>query len=265
VTGVQTCALPISEQPGPDDDLGAVTVLSDPLRRSLYEYVAAQPREVGRDEAANAVGVSRPVAAFHLDRLAEAGLLEVSFRRLSGRSGPGAGRPAKLYRRSSRDHRVSLPPRDYELAARLFAQALEEPAADEARSRLSGVARRFGQSLGTAVRSTLGRRSSRTRELEAVEQALAAHGYEPYREGDDVRLRNCPFDALAAEHRDLVCGMNLALLDGVVGGLAAAGLEARFDPRPGQCCVAVGPAPEAARTPKSGGRPGRRPRRSPQP
>jgi predicted ArsR family transcriptional regulator len=251
------------EQPGPDDDLGAVTMLNDPVRRSLYEYVAAQPHEVGRDEAANAVGASRPVAAFHLDRLAEAGLVEVSFRRLSGRSGPGAGRPAKLYRRSSRDHQVSLPPRDYELAARLFAQALEEPAADEARSKLSGVAGRFGQSLGAAVSAVLGRRPSRKRQLEAVEQALAGHGYQPYREDDDVRLRNCPFDALAGSHRDLVCGMNQALLDGVVDGLGADGLEARFDPRPGECCVAVGPA-QAGRRPTGGSRPGR-PRPSPQP
>ena len=237
-----------------DEDLAAVATLHDPLRRSLYQYVAAQPHEVGRDEAANAVGGSRAVAAFHLDRLAEAGLLEVSFRRLSGRSGPGAGRPAKLYRRSSHQHQVSFPPRQYELAAELFAQALDEPAARPARSNLSVVARRFGQSLGAAVRARLGARAGRKRRLEAVEQTLAEHGYQPYREGDAVRLRNCPFEALAGAHRDLVCGMNVAMVEGLVDGIAAPELDARFDPRPGQCCVAVGPVADAA-PPRRGGEP----------
>ncbi len=221
------------------DDLAAVASLHDPLRRSLYRYVATQPHDVSRDEAAGALGMSRPVAAFHLDRLAEAGLLDVSYRRLSGRSGPGAGRPAKLYRRASRQHQVSLPPREYELAAELFARALEEPAARLARSTLSGVARRFGQSLGASVRNRLGRRTSRRRQLEVVEEALAGHGYEPYRDREDVRLRNCPFHALAEAHRDLVCGMNLSLFQGILDGLAVADLEARFDARPGECSVAV--------------------------
>lgn len=240
-----------TERPDPADDLAVVATLREPLRRALYEYVAAQAQDVSRDEASNALGVSRPVAAFHLDRLAEAGLLDVTFRRLSGRTGPGAGRPAKLYRRSSHQRHVSLPPREYELAAKLFAQALDEPAAGEARSQLSGVARRFGEALGAAVRSRLGRKTSRKRQLEAVEEALAGHGYEPYREGDDLRLRNCPFHALAEAHRQLVCGMNVALVDGVVDGVAAQGLQARFDPRPGECCVALGPAArgEARRAP----------------
>ncbi len=224
-----------------DDDLSAVATLHDPRRRALYRYVAAQPHEVSRDEAASAAGVPRPVAAFHLDRLVEAGLLEVSYRRLSGRSGPGAGRPSKLYRRSPRPREVSLPPRDYQLAAELFANALDEPAAEQVRTNLCRLARQAGRSVGDAVGAGLGRRASRKRRLEAVEQALADHGYQPYREGEEVRMRNCPFHALADAHRDLVCGMNVALVGGVVEGVGAEGIEARFDPRPGQCCVAVGP------------------------
>jgi len=100
-----------------------VAVLSEPVRRALYAHVAEQPQPVGRDAAAVAVGVSRSLAAFHLDRLVDAGLLDVTYRRLSGRSGPGAGRPAKLYLRSSRQVELSLPARRYELAARLFADA----------------------------------------------------------------------------------------------------------------------------------------------
>ncbi|MDQ4069440.1 MAG: helix-turn-helix domain-containing protein, partial [Actinomycetota bacterium] len=109
-----------------DRDLGAIASLQEPVRRALYRYVVAQRGEVSRDQAAEGVGVQRNLAAFHLDKLVEAGLLEATFRRLTGRTGPGAGRPAKLYRRSPSDHAVTLPPRQYELAAELLAEAVEE-------------------------------------------------------------------------------------------------------------------------------------------
>src|SRR5260221_9275138 len=103
-----------------ETDLDAIGLLQDPARRSLYAYVVAQGREVSRNEAAEAVGLQRTLAAFHLDRLATAGLLDVAYRRLSNRSGPGAGRPAKVYRRSSAEHAVVLPPRDYASAASIL-------------------------------------------------------------------------------------------------------------------------------------------------
>src|ERR687886_812552 len=105
-------------------DLEAISLLQDPARRGLYEYVASANREVSRNEAAEAVGLQRTLAAFHLDRLAGAGLLEVTYRRLTGRTGPGAGRPAKLYTRASAEYAVSLPPRQYDLAAELLAEAV---------------------------------------------------------------------------------------------------------------------------------------------
>src|SRR5215218_6815979 len=106
-----------------DDDVAAVGLLDDPVRRRLYDHVAMSGRPVGRDEAAKAAGIARTLAAYHLDKLADAGLLTVTFERRSGRGGPGAGRPAKLYTRSARDVAVSVPPRDYGLAARLLAEA----------------------------------------------------------------------------------------------------------------------------------------------
>ncbi|MGW0855408.1 helix-turn-helix domain-containing protein, partial [Streptomyces sp. NPDC002690] len=81
------------------EDIDAIAMLQDPVRRRLYAYVAAQGREVGRNEAAEATGVARTLAAHHLDKLTEAGLLASGSRRLTGRSGPGAGRPAKVYTR----------------------------------------------------------------------------------------------------------------------------------------------------------------------
>jgi predicted ArsR family transcriptional regulator len=58
--------------------------------------------------------------------------------------------------------------------------------------------------------------------------------------GGDIRLRNCAYDALVDEHRPLACGMNLALIDGVIDAAGGAGLEARLDTQPGLCCVAIG-------------------------
>lgn len=229
--------------PDLDERLARLGALAEPTRRSLYLYVAAQRHDVGRDEAAAALGISRSQAAFHLDHLVEHGFLEASYRRLSGRSGPGAGRPSKLYRRSSRQHDVSLPPRDYELAAELIAQALEEALKRPAGPPLGRVARRFGEAIGAEIHAGLGHRSSRKRELAALAESLGSHGYQPYRQGAELRLGNCPFRALAEAHRELVCDMNLSLMDGVVEGMEAADLKARREVAPDQCCVAIGPPP----------------------
>lgn len=230
-----------------DDTLATFGLLHDPVRRSLYLYVASQPGEVGREEAATAVGVQRNLAAFHLDKLAQAGLLDTTFRRLSGRSGPGAGRPAKLYRRSSAERTISLPPRRYDLAAELLAQAVEEGEERPVRSALTNVARRFGRGLGEEVRARLSSRASRDRRMTALGDGLEGYGYEPRREGTTLRLTNCPFRSLSGSHRDLVCGMNLALLDGVLEGMQVSDLEARPKaPDLGECCVLISPKARAS-------------------
>ncbi|MBW3614561.1 MAG: transcriptional regulator [Actinobacteria bacterium] len=218
-----------------------LSVLQEPLRRALYLYVATQPEEVGRDEAAEAMDIRRSLAAFHLDKLADAGLLEVSYRRLTGRSGPGAGRPSKLYRRTSEAHQVSLPPRDYELAAHLMAMAIEQAGRGSTSRALERVARAFGEGLGQERRQRLGPRPGHRRQLSAINEVLSRYGFEPYGEGAETRLRNCPFHSLAQEHTALACGMNLALIDGLLAGMGATGTSARLDPRPEECCVVLGP------------------------
>lgn len=226
---------------GDGDDIARVSSLGDPARRGLYDYVAGQGQPVGRDEAAGAVGISRSLAAYHLDRMVEDGLLEVSFARRTGRTGPGAGRPAKLYHRSPRELQVSLPPRDYELAARLLARAVDTESTGRARASLEESARALGRDL--AAEAKLRRSRSRRAKAQAVvEDVLADRGYEPFRdEQGATRLRNCPFDRLADAHRDLICGMNLCLLEEAVAG--ETGLEAVLDPKPGMCCVAMLPTP----------------------
>ena len=226
-----------ASDPGLAGQLAGLAALDDPVRRSLYVYVAAAGRDVGRDEAAKAAGVTRRLAGFHLDRLVAGGLLETSFRRLTGRTGPGAGRPAKLYRRASRQIDVSLPERRYELAARLLARAVDDKDAKRARSALDEKAHEQGVQIGSEARGVAGPRASARRLLEAVTTVLSSHGYAPELVDGELRLRNCPFHALVGEHTQLVCGMNLALLQGVVEGLGLDQARPELAPRPGLCCV----------------------------
>jgi predicted ArsR family transcriptional regulator len=214
-------------------DLEAIALLEEPTRRRLYDWVIAQPTAVGRDDAASALGITRSLAAFHLDRLVEAGLLDTEFRRLSGRSGPGAGRPAKLYRRSAREIDLSFPARRYGFAAELFARALER--ADQMADPLADVAHEAGVALGRGG----GRgRPSTSKAL----RVLADNGYEPVADQHGtIRLRNCPFHALSAAHRDLTCGMNLALAQGMVEGMGDVPLRPELDPQPGWCCIVFRP------------------------
>lgn len=221
------------------DQVEAVGVLNAKLRRTIYFYVASQAGEVSRDQTAEAVHISRVLAAFHLDRLVAAGLLETSYRQLSGRRGYGVGRPAKLYRRSRRQVEISLPPRRYDLAAELFARSLERAADGPAKQALALTAREFGSALGDQARRKAGPNPGRERLFEAAQTLLADFGFEPYREDGVIRLRNCPFDALAREHRDLVCGTNLDLMEGFLAGLKDRHLCARLEPQPNRCCVVL--------------------------
>ncbi len=218
------------------DDLQGISGLADPVRRALYRHVVAAGDPVGRDAAARAVGISRSLAAYHLDRLVDDGLLEPRYERLTQRQGPGAGRPAKLYVRSAAQFEVSLPPRDYEFAARLLAEAVEDD--ERGRAAVARVAPTFGTEIGAEVSRRCGDATS-DELVHCLVDVLEERGYEPYDDDDrTIRLRNCPFDSLASEHRDLVCGMNLAVMEGVTESLGTGAVRPRLDPRPGQCCVA---------------------------
>jgi predicted ArsR family transcriptional regulator len=228
----------MTETQPPAADIEAVALLDEPARRALYEWVVDQGRPVGRDEAAVGTGVSRALAAFHLDRLAAAGLLTTEYRRLSGRTGPGAGRPAKLYARADRDVRVALPERRYDIAAGIMAEALESTSDDGPPEPLRAAAHRMGEELGSAAKAVAGPRPSRVARRAALVDTLAERGYEPREQQGTLRLRNCPFHALVDDHRDLVCGMNLALAEGILDGLGDDEAHARLDRQPGLCCVA---------------------------
>jgi predicted ArsR family transcriptional regulator len=223
------------------------------VRRRLYEYVSGRIAPVGRDEAAKAAGIGRPLAAYHLDKLVRLGLLTASYQRPAGRGGPGAGRPAKVYIRSGRDFAVTVPPREYELAARLLAEAVEADASGASRAALHDAARRLGADLGRRDRAAARAGAGAERAAQALECALSEHGFEPARDEDGtVQLRNCPFQQLAAGHPRLVCGMNLALIEGLIDGLGASGLQPGLDPGQGRCCVVIAGSQRASGTSRTG-------------
>jgi predicted ArsR family transcriptional regulator len=220
-----------------DEGLPALAALNEPMRRRLYTYVAGQESAVSREQAATTLGMARSVAAFHLDKLAEVGLLEVEYRRPPGRGGPGAGRPAKMYRRAAGEVAVSVPERHYDLAALLLARAVEEASDGSvtAIGALRSIADEYGRTLGAQVDWG----EDRSSVIQQLSNLLAEHGYEPRLAGTTMTLVNCPFHALADEHRELVCGMNYQLIRGVVQAAGLPGTSARLDPAPGRCCVTL--------------------------
>jgi predicted ArsR family transcriptional regulator len=219
--------------------LGTIGALAEPARRALYLYVAAQTEAVSRDQAAVETGFPRHAVKFHLDRLVDLGLLEVEFRRLSGRQGPGAGRPSKLYRRARREVSVSLPERRYDLAGSILADAISDVSTGEpvsgAVSRAAAVAgRRAAEEMLVAAGTPI-----------STVDALAACGYEPRVGPDEMILVNCPFHALAVDHTDLVCGMNLEFIKAMTDQLGVDDVDIRLDPAPDRCCVTLRPSPTA--------------------
>jgi predicted ArsR family transcriptional regulator len=215
---------------------GGIGALAEPVRHDLYRYVAAQPGPVSREQAAEGVGVPLHTAKFHLDKLVDVGLLEVEFRRLTGRTGPGAGRPAKLYRRAEEEFSVSLPQRRYDLAGRILAAGVERAAAEKL-------------PVDKAVREAAHAEGRRAGEAgEELTDVLVEQGYEPRVEPEQVVLANCPFDALVRDHTALVCGLNEEYVGGIVEGTGTTEWRACLQPEEGLCCVRLRPTrtPEGA-------------------
>jgi predicted ArsR family transcriptional regulator len=220
-------------------DVEGIAALEDPLRRRMYAFVRAQGRPVTRDEVAADAGVSRKLAAFHLDKLAARGLLTTTYARPPGRSGRGAGRSAKYYAPSEREFEVSIPERRYDVMGAILVEAIDRQAPGErTEETATRVARDVGASIGAAERER--RRLPRPgaeRAIAVATEVLGTCGYEPYAEEGAVRLRSCPFHALAERNRDVVCGLNRELIAGIVHGLGNDTLDVSSAPREGECCV----------------------------
>lgn len=205
--------------------MAELSSLDDPVRQRLYQYIASCDEPVAREDAATAVGISRTLAAYHLDKLAEAGILSVSYARPVGRSGPGAGRPAKRYARTRDELSVSVPPRNYRLLADLLVTAMAADDAGTVRSTISAAARRAGRA-GASGRGVL--------------ETLCEFGYEPAVTGEgDIELRNCPFERLARQYTEEVCGLNLQLIRGMLEATGEPSQRAALTPSERRCCVTV--------------------------
>jgi predicted ArsR family transcriptional regulator len=218
----------------------SVGALEDDVRRLMYLFIRDRGRPVGRDEAAREAGISRKLAAFHLDKLVDKGLLEAHYARPPGRRGPGAGRPSKLYEPSSAEIDISIPERRYDLVGRILVDAIVSQSPEESATEASRrVARDAGEAMGREVRRTGRLRpAGPERALATAKDVLRHHGFEPYESAaGELTLRNCPFHVLSQRAPRLVCGLNQSFIDGLLRGLGNATVEAALEPQPGQCCV----------------------------
>jgi predicted ArsR family transcriptional regulator len=224
-----------------DAALSSVASLGEPVRRTLYRYVVAQGEPVSREQASTGVGVAHHVAKFHLDRLEADGLVEVDYRRPAGRTGPGAGRPTKYYRRATNDIAVSLPARQYDLAGRIMAEAITTAAQSGAPlpDALQRAAVSNGSKLGKDAAQTAGPRPSRAAVTAAICEVLDDNGYQPSAGPTCITLENCPFHSLAQDYTTLVCGINLDLVGGLLIALDETVWQANLDPAQGRCCVTI--------------------------
>jgi predicted ArsR family transcriptional regulator len=220
-----------------DCDVTGIGMLADPVRRQLYEYVASQTEPVSRDQAAQAVGVARHQAKFHLDRLAAAGLVETDYVRLTGRTGPGAGRTAKRYRRGSREFTVALPRREYALAGQIMAEAITDTVSTGIP--IAEALHKAATAQGAAIASQPIRVGSAAAAIVQTLEVLRSHGYEPHRIGQTIVLRNCPFHRLARTHTQLVCQMNHSLITAVTETMAPDLLDVQLRPGQNRCCVTL--------------------------
>ncbi len=223
----------------------AVAALADDLRRRLFGYVREARRPVSRDEAGEAIGISRKLAAFHLDKLVDAGLLRFGF---ESAGAPRVGRRRKVYEPTDVVVQVSIPARRPEVLADILVQGLlTEADHGSAKTAAAAAAHARGLAAASAVRAGLrpGRLGAE-RALTLAEDILTRYGFEPGRVGPRcVRLRNCPFHPIAQNAPELVCQLNQAFMRGVLEGLQAHTLDAVLSPRAGECCVELRGATES--------------------
>jgi predicted ArsR family transcriptional regulator len=227
-------------------DIGAVAALDDDLRRNMYWFIRRAGRPVTRDEAAEHVGISRKLAAFHLDKLVDTGLLRAHYEYVGAIR--RVGRAPKVYEPAEIEVRVSIPERRHEILAEILMQAvLTEATGESARDATLRVAGDRGTATGREIRERLrpGRLGAE-RAITLLAATLGEQGFEPARTAPAcLRLRNCPFHPLAARAPDLVCSLNHAYLTGLLHGLEADAVHADLAPAAGECCVEIHAEPDS--------------------
>lgn len=221
--------------------VAAIGALGDPTRRALYRYVAAQRAPVGREDAASAVGIPRHVARFHLDRLQDAGLLQIEYTRPAGRGGPGAGHPTKLYRPTTTEFAVSVPERRYDIAGLVLTRAVATAIESDipVASALEDAAGETGRTMGRAAKPPSGHAEPHAASVAVALETLDTYGFAPRAENGGYVLANCPFRALAQQAPEVVCQMNFALVTSLLQEIGVRTASAQLDSADGRCCVTV--------------------------
>lgn len=235
---MSTAATP--PEPTAENRVETIAVLADGQRRRVFGYVRRARRPVTREEVAAHSGVSVKLAAFHLDKLVDAGLVRSRYETPSGVR--KVGRRPKVYEPAGTDLHVSIPERRPDVIAEILIDAVvTEQAEESARAAALRTARERGHEIGSAERAhTRPGRLGPERSVNAVEPVLESYGYEPDRPAPTtLRLLNCPFHQLVARSTELVCGINHAFLGGVLDGLQTSGIDAVLAPHPGRCCVEI--------------------------
>jgi predicted ArsR family transcriptional regulator len=221
-----------------NETIDRLCVLDDPARWSAYLAVRTAGGPLTRVEVADEVGISVRLAAFHLEKLLSEGFLEASYER--DEREVVVGHPAKRYRPTDLELEVSIPPRRYDLAAEILAEALDEASSAPPEETLADVAAEYGRHVGRKARA----RNGDSRLL----TALRLIGYEPATTGADISLRNCPFKHVAEARPEVICRMNLAFVAGVLVGAQSRSHQAVLSRPPGRCCVVVAPIPSSGHT-----------------
>lgn len=226
-----------------DERVIAVAALADSLRREIYRYVVLQGTPVSRFEVASRFDIAHHIAKFHLDKLVKDGLLEADYKRPNGqRGGPGAGRPTKYYQRSSREISVSLPDRRYDLVGHIFARAFMGVLAHDGldlKDALRSAATSLGISMSREMRQSDGNGDSETVATELLMSALGKWGFEPHQNEGVIVLANCPFCDLASAYPEIICEMNLDLIQGFVTSLGDPVWNPRLSPSENRCCIVL--------------------------
>lgn len=224
------------------DAVSALSLLNDDVRRRLYRVVRRSPQPVTREEAAQAISISPKLAAFHLDRLVDVGLLLADHQIPAG-SRRRVGRAPKRYRPSQSEVSMSVPARHYDLVGEILLDAIAETRAGVGPQESAfHVAYERGQEMGRERQAEIRRgRLGAERTIGEARALLERMGYEPADDSNGIALRNCPFHALAQRSPEVVCGLNVSFIDGLLRGLGNTNVKAELAPQPGLCCVRVRP------------------------
>lgn len=224
-----------------DQDFAALGVFVEPQRRRVFEkLLAGGPSTVTALMASLSMG--RTLVAFHLGKLVEAGFVDV----VGPEAGTGGrGRPAQRYRVTGREIVATVPDRRYDLLAGILLDSMAGARRGEA---AQGSALRAARSRGAELARQLAggsRTADRSDRLGRLEHLLSTIGYAPHRQGQELQVRNCPFDRFRATNTAQVCPLNLALSEGYLEGLGLdQQVQARLQPCPDSCCVVFGPRPD---------------------